>query len=202
MYNNPSFYLPEETKKYIRSCLRDELFWRDIFSGLQIENKVVSYLQIHLNSKLPELVRSQVTTMLPELSRQQFTNYVHNSDAFQSILITHCAKLNTELETRANAILDKVVNDDKYHVLTNSHLKAIDEKGSIALQQFNHTANEQLSVANKRANTLIDEMQSKYKEEIIRIEKKVDSTNTKLHILSVLSIGLTAGLGSLYYFTR
>lgn len=212
-------YIPESTKKYlksilrddVKSILRDELFWRDILNKLQIDAQVLTSLRLQLpreiESLLPSLLRTQLDSVLPNSVRQQIEFqmplYLQNNSSFQNILNTHSQRLNTELETKATNILDKLVKDDKYNEITKAHLKSITNKSDDVFKNIESRSQTQYDVMNNKVNTAIEKIQNLYKQDIAKLQDEVKSCNRTINVISftlVSSVVISGACGLIYMF--
>lgn len=146
-------------KSYVRQAINDELFWRDVIARLNLTDAI----DAKLTSKLPGQVKSELERILPDMLQTrlnqymlqhfsaqvakeintQMPGYLGNNHQMQQILEAHKTTLNQQLEAAAREILNRVVNEEQYHVTTNAHLAAIDQKGVQALAENNEKATQQ-----------------------------------------------------------
>lgn len=197
-------YLPEDTKKYIKSVVHNEIskenFWRDIFNKINIDNHVLSYLQNNLPTHvqrqitilLPNMVSNRINEILPGLVRQQLEFQLQNNSIFNNIFDKHSQRLNSELEVKSNDILNKIVNDDKYHELTKLHLESIDYKGNNLLSELKTKASLQEKQLNEKIDKAIEQMNTNTSRRISTLESE------QAILKSIIVIGMVAG-GYLWY---
>jgi len=137
-------------KQYVREAINDELFWKQIFNDMRINNQV----DTALSDKVPERVRNYLTDYLPAKVTQeimhQLPNVVSNNYQMQQLFQTHKEQLKSALDSAASTILAKIVDEDQYHEVNRAYFVA-----------FNNRADKTIDLYKERAQRAITEMQTK-----------------------------------------
>lgn len=95
-------------------------------------------------NKIPGMVALEISKQMP--------GFLGNNSQMQQILQNHSTELNNQLEKTAKSTLDRIVNEEQYHKVTNVYTKAIEQKGDDAInQQWNHF-NSNLNQMKEQAN--------------------------------------------------
>jgi len=123
-----------------------------------------------INQKMTEYVSNQLPNYVLKTLADQLPSYLNNHFQMNQILSTHIAYLDTHLHTSAMEIMDKVVNDDKYHQVTIAHLATLDERYYAELSRLQRSADKQLEFNDVTFNDHLEKFQKQvnHKTNIIR----------------------------------
>lgn len=137
--------------------MKNELF--------NLKDVITMELSNYIKNHIPEHVSMELKNQIPV--------FVENNNKMQQILSEHSNKLKNQLETLANEILDKIVNEDEYHEINKKYFDAFNNNG----------------------NNAINEMIGKYNEKLVEEELKGNDLRTRIQnncdaAMSNMSVGL------------
>ncbi|XWV25624.1 putative ORFan [Tupanvirus deep ocean] len=180
-----SFCQGNSFKNYVRQAINDEMFWRDLFTNMNLNNNIDN----RLTSKLPDQVKRELERILPDMMRtryldyivnqfpnqvakeinNQFPSYLNNNYQMQQILDTHKSSLKQQLESTVRDILDRISNDPKYQEVVQAHLQAIDYNGTQKIKEISDNADSQLK-----------NIRNDFNQELYRMKNEVNSNLSNL----------------------
>lgn len=154
----------DDVKKLIKDTVNDKLLLNNIIQQLSLSDLV----RQELNSKLPNqekaikdkvkvLVNEIVSKKLEDFRRDQIplcvakeitkeiTNFLSNNIQILQITEYHTKQLDLKLSQTANDILNRLVNEPQYQMVTNAHLDSITLKCDNELLKVQSDCNKQLS---------------------------------------------------------
>jgi gamma-glutamyl:cysteine ligase YbdK (ATP-grasp superfamily) len=133
----------------------------------------------------------------------------------QQILQQHSLTLNQQLSEAAHTTLDRVVNEEQYHTMTNRLSAAITQKSEDNLARLNNDANRRLNANDYAFQSALSGMQKQVEDEIealaeanLRSQQQSDQIKTLQSELSSLrwvvgicsaSAVVVAGIGLFRY---
>lgn len=148
----------------------------------KVESKVPKQVKNELDRILPALVEAKIlqyiTNQFPaqvmkEISTQ-LPNYLNNNYAMQQLLNNHQNDLSYALEEKAREIINKIVNDPQYHVITSAHLAAIDEKCNQKINEIQSNASQQLFNNHNNFTTQLSDNSNKFSSQLRDMKTAVD----------------------------
>ncbi|XWV26962.1 hypothetical protein QJ857_gp0087 [Tupanvirus soda lake] len=180
-----SFCQGSSFKNYVRQAINDEMFWRDLFTNMNLNNNIDN----RLVTKIPDHVKRELERILPEMMRtryldyivnqfpgqvskeinNQIPNYLNNNYQMQQILDTHKSSLKQQLESTVRDILDRISNDPKYQEVVEAHLQTIDNNGTQKIKEISNNAYAQLK-----------SIRSDFNQELDRMKNEVDTNMSEL----------------------
>lgn len=162
----------------VKSIIRDETFFKDLVRDLTSHQHISNQVNDELKSKLPYEVERVATPIvesklnlftyhkLPQLAALQINAQLNNHGQMNDMFNQHSTSLKTELEVKSNEIMTKVVNESKYHTLSNKHFAEIDRKNDTKMSEINLNLNKRfdLEIRNevKTLQTRFDDLQYKH----------------------------------------
>lgn len=186
-----AFCQREVFKTYVKNAINDEMFWRDLFQRYNI----TSMVDTEISNKVPNKVKKEIDKLVPtqvELKLNNFTstqlpnlvvkevnsavpNYLNNSSQMQQILNYHSSNLNKLLQDLATETLNKVVNEDQYHITTNLHLTATQQKCDSKLSEINQTFDNKIIEISSKANDQLQYNSILFKSQLEDIKTNVNT---------------------------
>lgn len=192
----------ESIKTLIKQTVNDELFWRDFINNLNLDSKINN----QLNAKVPVLVKdetikivkrkveiylkdhsrelsSQVEMLVSKELNKQVTSYLNNHSQMKQILEHHSNKMTGELQTIAKDTLERIVNEDEYHEITNAHLIGVDKRCNDCIKKHDENIKSQLNSNEEKFKQQITNSENHYKGKIKDLEYRLsafDSSNSKI----------------------
>lgn len=164
-----SYCVTNDFKKFVRQSVSDEIFWRDYLSSVatrdllsQIPEKVQSetnrLVPPMINRELETFSRVQIPSHVARALAEQLPGFLNNNAQMQQILHHHSLNLNQQLTDAAHIVLEQVVNEDQYHIMTNRLSAAITQKSEENLTRVNNDANRRLAANDEAFQTALTEM--------------------------------------------
>lgn len=184
-----SFCEGSNFRKYVRSAINDELFWRDIVAKMNLSTTIDD----RLSSKLPSETRTQIEKMLPDMLKVRFIEYItekfpaqvtreikaqlpeylNNSYQMQEILNKHKIALTEQLDATVRKIMEKIVNDPAHQEVCNAHLAAIDYKGELKINEISQKAESQMRDNKSRFDQELSQMKVSVSQEMFELKNSL-----------------------------
>ena len=184
----------------IRTEVNNELFWRDLFTNLNLDSKIKN----QLDQKIPNLVKKEanriikkkvdlqlkdysqqiphsVETLVTKELNKQITNYLNNHSHMKLILQNQSNDLKNILELTSKEILIRIVNEDKYHEVTNAHHKAINDKYNEQIKHHKDKIDNQIRQNASLFQDQLKKMIQSYDHEMAQLKKKLDDLDSLNH---------------------
>jgi len=178
-----NFCREENFKKYVREAINSELFWREMLQRYQLD----SHIESKVKSTVPDLVKNQTSDLKSSIQKSvnekldtyskslsgnialelnnQVPAYLNNNYRMGQILDSHTQQLNNTLYESAKQTLDKLTNEEKYQVVTASHLNNMSIRYNTAidnqLQQNTMKFDNQFLSYTNNINTAIQTVNNK-----------------------------------------
>jgi hypothetical protein len=98
-------------------------------------NNLLTSIQIgptinsQLREKLPGLVTREILDQLP--------NILNNHHIMQNILNKHSVVMTEQIDTHARTVLDKIADEDKYHEVTKTFYKTLNNRADGFFENLN-----------------------------------------------------------------
>ena len=140
-----------------------------------------------LERNVPALVTREMVS--------QITGYLNNHVAMQDILSFHAGNLNQKLYLVAEEILNKIVNEERYHTLYLKLEQAAKEKVDRMIEEKKKVWIEQMQFHEVRFNKMLDEHRKRIEEELNNISKtnkRMDKLQDSISSLQIQNYFLTA----------
>jgi len=166
----------DKFKRYVRDALNDKLFWRDILQTYQISSQVTTQvselvpsivksetkdLKHNINKSVKEKIETLPAVILKEL-HTQIPTYLTNNAQMQQILSGHSQQLNTVLYDTAQQTLNRLTNEEQYHMVTNSHIANMTQRfidmTDTNLQECNTKFDQHLSSYTTKVNSTLNKV--------------------------------------------
>lgn len=126
-----------------------------------VNNKLSKYSQ----DQIPVIVKSTMSSVVPK--------YLNDSIKMNEILTKHSETLQHDLSLRGNAMLEKLVGDDKYHIVTNMNIAAGNQKFDTSI-----------AICENGFALKMLEFDGKFNDEISSMKERVDKEITQVVTLN------------------
>ena len=233
-----SLFKTPQFKVYVRDVVKESDFWAQCLEDSRIKNKIEIEVRRHMD-EIKKKVKKIKTNTEESLSRDlrnklrnltdnipgkvaqeisiQMPNYLDNNYKMREILDQHSKDLTNALEEIARQKLDQIANEDQYHLVTKSFTDAIQNKGNIAISNFEaysgqilsqqqHTFSNELLKMKNTVNTTTNNLTTKfnelnsYKMKLNELEESNKSLNNMIFGMGLsLGFGLASIVGYLAY---
>ena len=197
---------------YVRQAINNEMFWRDLLQRYSITDMV----QSELNNKLPNQVRVEAQKVIREdmdnytriqlpshvaksLS-EQISGFLNNNSQMNEILSKHSSSLNQQLTSSATNTLNRVTNEEQYHLVTSSHLKNMEQRFDNWIIGLNKRATELEKEITIKFNSNLESMKQQVANElqtltdttktVTRLEQEISTLKWALGLLGVGTVGI------------
>ncbi len=239
-----AFCQTSDFKNYVRNAVNNEMFWRTLLDTWRIDSKIKDEVNNQLlnTNKVRDIAKSEAQKVTDKLVKDQLTNYtliqipshvskalseqisgfLNNNSQMNQILTQHSQNQNQLLYNSATETLNKVVNEPQYHIVTNSHIDAmnqrfneslqcIDKKASCELLKHENTFINRLKEFNQKVSNeiqtlvetknLVSNMDKQLIDLNLKINKLEQANNTLQLITCITCISVViTGLGIFAYF--
>jgi ABC-type antimicrobial peptide transport system permease subunit len=128
---------------YVKNLVNNQMFWQNIFSQMDLNSKITNKINEGLpgikrdceeivknklklfKTEFPQIVTKEITNQLPGLMANQLTSYLNNNQQMINILNIHASHLEGLFYESAKKILNMLVHEEQYQMITSSHLNAM-----------------------------------------------------------------------------
>jgi DNA anti-recombination protein RmuC len=193
----------QDFKTYVRAAINDELFWRDMFNKMsvndmvrrELDNKIPSIKNDvvnearHIatntannvaNDKLNNYSQYQLPGHIAKALQDQVTSYLNNNVQMNQILTNHSQSLNQQLYATAQEILAKLVAEPQFQQIQIAHTHQMTLSFNEFMEKIRISANQQLDANTNQFKVQMSDMQKQVKEEL----KTISEANRRLDDLS------------------
>lgn len=192
--------LDDRFKRYIKSVVCDELFYRTFFDDVRLTNKI-DYKMNSLKSDIRNdterqtklIVQSLIPALVPELVQtnvklylssnvaremaNQLPNYLNNNHQMQQMLVDHQIRLEQALTLKLTELITNIVNDDQYHTVNRAYFDAFRHKGDSEINTFNVRGTNAVTVVRTNGETAIRELQARYENSFRQLNDNLNESN-------------------------
>lgn len=101
----------------------------------------------------------------------------------QQILQQHSIELNQQLVDAAHTVLDRVVQEEQYHTMTNRLSAAITQRSEDNLNRLNNEANRRLNANDAEFRVALSQMQNQVSSQLQQVSesnRRLDSQDEKI----------------------
>lgn len=188
----------------VKSIIRDETFFKDLVRDLTSHQQVASQVNEELKIKLPSEVERVATPIvesklnlftyhkLPQLTALQINSQLSNHVQMNNMFSQHSANLEAKLEAKSNEVMTKVVNEPKYHTLSNLHFVEITRKNDSKMSDIETNLNRRFDNEIRPSINEFKILQTKFN----YLERRHDFIITGCIILAIMGFG---GWGGWHY---
>lgn len=180
--------LQTSVKDYVRNIVNSEMFWQDLCRNMRINNLISS----ELNEKIPHQVRQNVNEQVPRQVRdylnhrldnlvsrelmKQLPGVVSNNYQMQKLLDNHANEMKNYLQGIVREEVDKIVNEDQYHIINQRYFNAFNDKGAQRLAAFDRLGNQKIT-----------NLEDRYEKDMGNLETELNQISTIRDKLTELS---------------
>jgi hypothetical protein len=188
-----TFCETDNFKKYVRSAISDQLFWNNLLQEMNMS----TYIKNEIADRLPDKVKVEINKIVPdkiekelnhfsryripecvsEQLKKQMTDYLNNDLKMQQLMTVHSNKLEEELQIKAKQILDRVTNEEQYHVVTNSHIENMKKRFEDQLAEFNRTMDWNIATYNTMLQVLTSNVHDQVDRELLQTRECTNKVN-------------------------
>lgn len=204
----------DEIKTKVKMMERQNKEIKNKQEYLEHTRREIENMKKEIENKLNNFAQIQIPAHVAKEMAQQITNYLSNHIAMQDILSHHAGRLNAQLYSTAEEILNNIVKEERYHTLYNKLENEIKNRIELMIEEKKKVWIEQMQMHEIRFNKMLNEHKNKIEEELSRISKvnkKIDelydysnslqTQNYVLAVISVISLSIS-GLSLFYVFNR
>lgn len=205
---NERLILQTSVKDYVRHIVNSEMFWQDLFRNVQItnlisqelNNNVPRYVADHVPRQVKNYLDIQLESLVLKGVLHQLPSVVANNYQMQQILRDHATQMKTYLQSVAREEVDKIVNEDKYHIINARYFAALDARGRERLNKFEGDGNDLMRKLQNKYDSDFKQLQSELSH-LSELKREIENLNNQIWWLKVAIGVLTIG-GMITIFSK
>jgi len=184
-------------KQAVRQAVEDREYLTSWRNRLDIENTVHTKVTNEINNyklTVDTLTRNAVAYEM----KQQMPQFLSQSHEMTSILDTHKKSVTGELDKHAHDLLDKIVNEEKYHTINKMYFAAFEQKCDNMITSEKNKIENTITDLNSKCNDTINKLGSEIKK-IDKLEKKLEQYKQNSWIFGSVAMFCGIVIGGLIF---